>query len=366
MKILFVSHSSVLKYHQQKLEILAEKFGHDITLVTPPFWYEGRSKVPLYTGSRVIKYEIGRTVMFKNRLFHFYMNAGSIFKKINPAIVHIEEDAFAASCWQFVRLAKQNNKKSVFFTWENFDRSYNPVYNYFEKYCIQNVDAAIAGNGDAKRIFSKKMFKGIIEVIPQYGINLQEFPEKSKNSGKKISELTYIGRLLPEKGVSTLINAVASVPDVRLHIAGTGPSQFVSSLKLLAGSLGISDRIEFIDFMDREKIPEFLNLMDVLILPSQTTSDWKEQFGRVLIEAFAAGVAVIGSDSGEIPNVVADAGLVFHEGNARELASKISFLVNDPDLYASCVKKGFKRVSENYTNEILAKQIDSLYKRIAG
>lgn len=361
MKILFVSHSSVLQYHQQKLEILREKYGHEIILVTPPSWPEAGADVTAYTDGK-IKYELGKTVMIRSKLLHFYLNAEAIIKKVNPDIVHVEEEPFAPSCRQFVSAAKKAGKKALFFTWENIERKHNPVYTWFDKYCIANADAAIAGNADGKAILEKKDFKGPLEVIPQYGVNLEDFPDRKIKASKSEYNLAYVGRLTPEKGIETITSALRNTKGLKLHIAGTGPS--MERIHKEAHVMGIADKAEFHARIDSGKIPEFLSGMDMLILPSLTTPVWKEQFGRVLIEAMAAKVPVIGSDSGEIPNVIGDAGLVFQEGSAMDLASKIMSLLSDEKLYLSCVKKGYERVKANYTNEVIAGKIDAFYKKL--
>lgn len=361
MKILFVSHSSVLKNHQQKLEILVSKYGYDITLAMPVSWPEGGANIPAYTGGK-IKYELGKIVMIKSKLLHFYFNAGEIIRKINPDIVHVEEEPFAPSCWNFVSAAKKAGKKVLFFTWENIERKHNHVYTYFDKYCIKNADAAIAGNMDGKTILEKKGFKGPLEVIPQYGVNLEDFFDRKIKPSKNEYNLVYIGRLTPEKGIETMLSALRGTKGLKLHITGGGSS--ADLLHKEAHEAGIADKAEFHAHIDREKIPEFLSGMDILILPSLTTPVWKEQFGRVLIEAMAAKVPVIGSDSGEIPNVIGDAGLIFQEGSAMDLASKIMSLVSDEKLYKECVKKGYERVKGNFTNEIIAEKINGFYKKI--
>jgi glycosyltransferase involved in cell wall biosynthesis len=361
VKILYVSHSSVLKYHQQKLEILREKYGLNITLVTPPFWPEAGTDVKAYQSGK-IGYQSAKTVMIKSKLLHFYLNAAEIVRKVNPDIIHVEEEPFAPSCWQFVSAAKKAGKKVLFFTWENIERKHNPVYTYFDNYCMKNADAAIAGNADGKAILDKKGFRGPREVIPQYGVNLEDFIDKKPQPSKNEYNLAYIGRLTPEKGIETITSALRGTKGLKLHLAGGGPS--AELLHKEAHEAGIADKAEFYAHIDREKIPEFLSKMDILILPSLTTPQWKEQFGRVLIEAMAAKVPVIGSDSGEIPNVIGDAGLVFQEGSDMDLASKIMSLVSDEKLYLSCVKKGYERVKTNYTNEIIAGKLDTFYKKL--
>ncbi|MBN2754535.1 MAG: glycosyltransferase family 4 protein [Candidatus Goldbacteria bacterium] len=362
MKILFVSHSSVLEYHQQKLCLMAEKFGVQIVLVTPPYWPEGGIDAPVYTGNTSITYETGKVVQFKNHLMHFYLNASEIIKKYNPDIVYLEEDAFIPACAQFIKAAKKAGKKTVFFTWENIHRGYNFIYNKIERYCLKNADAAVAGNKEGADILKVKGFINSVEVIPQYGLNVNDF-SPACGFGGGIKEVVYIGRLIEEKGIDTLIEAVSKVKGINLNLIGTGDEEYVNALKSSAAKYNVSERVIFHGFMDRARLNAFIKNMQVLVLPSITTHGWKEQFGRVLIEAFASKIAVIGSDSGEIPNVIADAGLIFREGNPFGLAEAIEKL-NNKELYNALIEKGYKRVCENYTNEIIAGKIIALCKAL--
>jgi glycosyltransferase involved in cell wall biosynthesis len=77
-------------------------------------------------------------------------------------------------------------------------------------------------------------------------------------------------------------------------------------------------------------MPAYFNAMDILCVPSRTTPRWREQFGRVIIEAFACGIPVIGSDSGEIPIVIDDAGIVARENDLAAWIAAIESLLNDP------------------------------------
>jgi len=293
---------------------------------------------------------------------HFYLNAPEIIKKYNPDIVYLEEDAFIPACAQFIKAAKKEGKKTVFFTWENIHRSYNFIYNKIEKYCLKNADAAVAGNKEAADILKAKGFINPVEVIPQYGLNINDFAPAC-GFGGGIKEVVYIGRLIEEKGIDTLIEAVSKVKGINLNLVGTGSEEYVNSLKNSASKHNVSERVIFHGYMDRARLNEFIKNMQVLVLPSVTTEGWKEQFGRVLIEAFTSRIAVIGSDSGEIPNVIGDAGLVFREGNPFGLAEAIEKL-NNEKLFNELIEKGYRRVSENYTNEIIAGKIIALCKAL--
>jgi len=359
LKVLFVSHSSVVEYHQQKLCVMAEKFGVKVILVTPPYWPEGGTDVRVFTGNNNITYETGKAVIIKKRFVHFYLNVSGMIRKHDPDIVYIEEEPFVPACMQFMKAAKKLGKKAVFFTWENINRKYNPVYNSIEKYCLQNAHAAVAGNNEAMEILRLKGMKVPVEVIPQYGLNMADF-KPCIGFGTGIKEIVYIGRITPEKGIDTLLRAAANVPDINVNLIGTGSAEYTKQMQQLAFELKITDRVKFHGHMNRQALNEFLPKMQVLVLPSVTTPGWKEQFGRVLIEAFASKIAVIGSSSGEIPFVISDTGLVFKEGNAQDLAGAINKIKNDKFIFEKLTALGYKRVAENYTNEIIAEKIVKL------
>src|SRR5215472_7457617 len=103
---------------------------------------------------------------------------------------------------------------------------------------------------------------------------------------------------------------------------------------------------------------------EVHVLPSISRSNWIEQFGRTLAEAMSCETPVIGSSSGEIPYVIGDAGLVFKEGDAQELAACIGRLLDDQELYATLAARGRQRVLENYTQERIARQTYEVYLAI--
>jgi glycosyltransferase involved in cell wall biosynthesis len=108
------------------------------------------------------------------------------------------------------------------------------------------------------------------------------------------------------------------------------------------------------------------------VLPSETTDHfstltaqgWKEQFGHVLIEAMACAVPIIGSDSGEIPHVIDQAGLIFPEGNAVALAARLRLLMENSDRRLSLAEAGYRRAISRYTNRALAKQLLEFYEEI--
>jgi glycosyltransferase involved in cell wall biosynthesis len=155
--------------------------------------------------------------------------------------------------------------------------------------------------------------------------------------------VVFVGRLVPEKGARDLIAALADWPaDVRLRIVGDGTQR--SELEHLAVALGVRGRVDFQPAVSSTRIVEEYRQMDVLVLPSHTTRNWKEQFGRVMIEAMACDVPVVGSSSGEIPHVIGDAGLVYPEGDVAALRDAVQRVLTDDELRRRLITAGRARI----------------------
>jgi glycosyltransferase involved in cell wall biosynthesis len=114
-----------------------------------------------------------------------------------------------------------------------------------------------------------------------------------------------------------------------------------------------------------EDVPRYLGALDLLLAPSQTTRAWKEQFGRMVIEAFACGVPVAGSDSGEIPLVVGDAGRILPEADATAWARTIEELMGDPAGRAELAARGLDR-ARRYSTAAVAGELGEYYHWLAG
>jgi glycosyltransferase involved in cell wall biosynthesis len=173
----------------------------------------------------------------------------------------------------------------------------------------------------------------------------------------------YAGRLVEEKGVDLLLRAVAGVDgEWRVSILGDGP--FKAHLMELSGALGVEDRVSFELPLPSSAMPSHYRKLDVLVLPSRARPHWKEQFGRVLIEAMACAVPVVGSDSGEIPHVIGDAGLLFPEDDVLALRAHLQALMGDRRLHRSLAQKGRERVVQHYTQRRIAEATRQVYVEV--
>ena len=365
MRVLMISKALVAGTSQRKLEELAKCPGAELTLVTPPYWQSDDGSKQMLERLYTTGYHMIVTPITLNGNFHlhFYPRLGKIMREVRPDIVHIDEEPYNLATFQAARLAHNLRARSLFFTWQNLYRNYPPPFRQMEHYNYRHVRAALAGNREAADILKRKGYRGPVHIIPQFGFDTDIYkrsePRPPRVPGSPFT-LGFLGRLVEDKGLPTIIETLTMLPDYcRAVFIGNGPMKSV--LEEQAARLNVSERVIFKSGVPTYEAPRVLQDMDVLVLPSLTRPNWKEQFGRVLAEAMACETPVIGSDSGEIPYVIADAGLIFPEGNARELSQRIQQLLDAPVLYETLAHKGRQRVLENYTQERIARQTYEVY-----
>jgi glycosyltransferase involved in cell wall biosynthesis len=361
-----ISKALVVGTYHKKLEELVRS-GLELHLVVPRSW--GNQKLEVRDGNGYIIYPM-RIAFNGHNHFHFYFGLSGIIKKIKPDIVHIDEEHYSFVTFQTMRLAKKVGARALFFTWQNIYKDYPFPFSYFEKYNFKRAGVAIAGNEESKYVIRRKGFEKEIFIIPQFGVDPDMFQKKDVfelkgKLGIKTGSFVigFIGRLVEEKGILVLLEAVSRLKDnFFLLLIGSGPLK--KKILVKSKKSGITSRIKIVDHVPSMEVPNYINCFDCLVLPSLTKPNWKEQFGRVLIEAMACEIPVIGSDSGEIPNVIGDAGLISNEGDAADLAKKLKIVLTDRELRESLAKKGKERVLANYTQKKVAEATFLVYKNL--
>ena len=364
LRVLMISKACIVETYRGKLEELSRFDDVKLSLIVPPYWRDERGMMPL-EGKQPRSYELIVEDMALNGHFHlhFYPHLGRQVQRLRPDILHIEEEPYNVATLQATWLGKRVGAKVVFFTWQNLYRRYMPPFSWIEAYNFRQADYAIAGNAGAVEVLRAKGYKGPIRVIPQFGVDPGVYRELKELRGTGPFTIGFVGRLVEEKGPHILLRAVARLEgDWRLRILGSGPLR--SWLESLARGLGASDRVTFDPPIPSMEMPSYYNRLDVLVLPSLTRPNWKEQFGRVLIEAMACGVPVIGSDCGEIPNVIGQTGLIFPEGDADELRARLERLMGDPYLCMRLARLGRERVLACYTQARIAAETCEVYRHL--
>lgn len=358
MRVLMLSKACVVGAYQRKLEALAA-LGVDLTVAVPPEWIDERGVTALER-AHTRGYELVVTPIAFNGNFHlhFYPRFGALLDRVRPEIVHLDEEPYNLATWLALRQAQRRGARTVFFSWQNLLRRYPPPFRWLEADVLARADAGLAGNQAAVEVWRAKGFRGPLTVVPQFGVDPEIFQPPAARAERPFT-VGYAGRLVPEKGVDLLLLALQQAPGVHARLVGAGPERGL--LEHLTASLQLQDRVTVEPMVPSMQMPALLGQFDALALPSRTRPNWKEQFGRVLIEAMACGVPVIASDSGELPNVVGPAGLVFPEESAEALAGHLRALQSDPALRARLAARGRERVLERFTQARIAEQTAAAY-----
>lgn len=365
MKVLMLSKACLVGSYQTKLEAMAQHEDIDLTVIVPPTWYDPSGPVELERAHTEGYNLLVDPIRFNGQFHTYYFpKLRRRLAQIQPDIVHIDEEPYNLATWLSLRQARRMGAKSLFFSWQNLQRSYPFPFNLLEKQVLSTIDYAIMGNQASVKVWRQKGYRGPAKVIPQFGVDETLFvPPPNRDEGRGFVIGSANRRLVPEKGVDLLLRAAAKLPGVwRLHIAGDGPER--PSLEKLARQLDIWDRVQFDRVVTSAQMPAYLQQLDALVLSSRTLPNWKEQFGRVLIEAMACEVAVIGSDSGEIPNVIGDAGLIFPENDEEALHQHLRQLMQSTTLRDELGQKGRQRVLNHYTQSQIANETIAVYRQM--
>lgn len=363
LRVLMLCKACVVGIYQRKLELIAAQ-NIDLKVLVPHFWRDERGEQHLervYTHG----YDLHATAIRLNGNFHLYHfpELGAQIREFQPHIVHIDEEPYNFSAWHALYHARKANAKSLFFCWQNIQRHYPPPFSWGERWSLNHVDHLLVGTDDAGQVWQDKGYSGEMSVIPQFGIDPELFQPQGTIPDRPFA-IGFIGRLVEEKGIHHLLEAASRLTvDWRLRLVGGGPLR--QSLEHQANELGVLDRVGFLGQIPSTDMPAQYQELDVLVLPSLTRPNWKEQFGRVLIEAMASGVPVIGSDSGAIPGVIGDAGLVFPEGDVNALHVALTQLIEDDDLRGKFKKQGRQHVIQNYTHQSVADATVEVYRKLA-
>ena len=382
-----------------------DESGTEIKIITPYYWPDVLSKVEskyevIKRNNRVV-YEVvpSKAYFLGHEIYHFYPGLARVIRDFKPDVIQVETGSNSLSLFQtlLIKIFYRMNFRVIFFSWINWKAKFGWKYRYFyqwiERFNLKRVSGGILGNMGALDIFEQdKNFLKKKSILPQLGTDLFTFspagldekiaasikfklprnwlPRNWLPSNLLPSNLLprekiiigFAGRITKEKGLDYLLDAFLLVEeDASLVIAGDG--DYMSNIRSKIIDLGLTNVI-LLGSLNHSEMPEFFRTLDIFILPSYDTLEWKEQFGQVLVQAMASNVAVIGSDAGEIPNVISDAGLIFKQKNVESLSECLKKLVLDKSLRIKLASKGYNRAINNYSHGVIARKTYEFWKLI--
>ncbi|GBC97425.1 N-acetyl-alpha-D-glucosaminyl L-malate synthase [bacterium HR16] len=361
--LLFSKAATRAVYHKQYEHLAAQPDVEELLVVVPPYWREPHVGKIYLEAVTPQSYHLQVTPLRWNGQYHLYYAPGlpRLIRQFRPDLVHIDEEVYNFATYHATLAAQRAGAHAVAFCWQNIYRRYPPPFRWFEVSLAKRLSGVIAGNHDAMQVLRRKGFTLPVSVIPQFGVDTELFTPGGMPAPPPF-RIGYLGRLVPAKGIDVLLESLKSLPnECEAWIAGEGDE---TPWRERAEQLGVAQRVRWLGAIPSTHVAEFLRQLHVLVLPSRTTPRWKEQFGRVLVEAMACGVPVIGSDSGEIPRVIGDAGLVFAEGSAEQLANCIRLLVDQSETHHNLAQAARRRAMEHFSMKQVAVQYVTFWQQV--
>jgi glycosyltransferase involved in cell wall biosynthesis len=368
MKLLVVSHACITPVNQAFYAEIEKLTGWRITLVLPSAWRTGYSAPAAVSRWKDFHGSIHPLPVWKpgNIPLHLYKNSFlQLLRSEQPDVIYMHHEPYGLATFQVFLANRLTVRCPIgFYAAQNIAKSYPFPIRWMESQVLAEASFCFPVTQGALSILRARGYRGAAQVLPLAIDPGLYHPMPEWAAGRRAAlgigpaefVVGYLGRLVEEKGIDTLLRALATIPEKpwRCVLAGSGPHE--QTLRAHAAALGIADRILFPGYVPHEEAPGWLSLFDVLTLPSETRPHWKEQFGRVLTEANACGTVVIGSDSGEIPGVIADTGggIVFPEGNVQALAAAVNLLIDHPGRRDDLARLGAESVRERYDQSYLA------------
>lgn len=368
MKLLIVDHNALDPDNRNLYDAISGLGGIEMRLIVPSKWFNNFSTLHFVAPVGKLNYEIfSSDVLFQSRTHRLlYLSLAKHLRKFQPDVFYMNAEPENFQTYEAALLNNSVKAKLVFSSWRNIDHTvegfpykFGFVHRAIEKHVLARAEHAVVFNQTAKDIFERLGFKNTTFIPPP--VDTKIFKPRIRDETKSsLFTIGYIGRLVEPKGCDLILHALKGLPEnCTALIVGNGPIK--EELVKLSEELGIATRVRFLDAMGLLHLPEVFSQMDVLVLPSKTTVQWKEQFGRVLVEAMACGVPVIGSNSGEIPSVIADAGLVFKEESVEGLRLGIERLYSSQSLRLNLIRSGIERVNKTFSLEVVAAQHHKLF-----
>ena len=346
-----VSHPAVVSVNQAVYRELRER-GWELTLVLPSSWRneyrrEGFAPQALPGMEDVLR---PVPVALRGRVQrHVYLTSTRLLcARVRPHVAFVEAEPYALCAAQWGRTFRRLGVPFGVQCYENIDRALPAPVRRLRAGVLRDAAFVAARSQTAAQLARAWGAAGVVDFAPPAVPHWLAPADRGERAGsERPFTVGYAGRLTDSKGLLDLLAAVRLLPaPVQLVLIGNGELRAQLEGQSLPGS-----RVRVVDDLTHEQMASGYAQLDVLAMPSRTTATWKEQFGRAIVEAMSCGVPVVGSDSGEIPWLIGltGGGLVFAEGDVRDLAAQLSRLRQQPQLRAELAARGREAVERMFS-----------------
>jgi glycosyltransferase involved in cell wall biosynthesis len=322
----------------------------------------------------------------KNPRVQWYKGLKQLLRNTRPRIIYLDNDPASRLAARLSIWCNRNNAVLICQSCENLSIQPGEVY---KREGIKGIPAALVKNffgywskkycshvfvisNDGERVFNELGYRSVSKTPLGFDENIffpDETARKTVRAEKKLNRtvFSYFGRIVPEKGVHILLDALAQVKDLEWQLLMDDfevyKSPYIEVIKKQIDELGLQDRVVYFHASHTE-IARYMNAADVVVLASVSTPKWVEQYGRVVPEAMACGRLVVVARSGALPELADDAGIIFEEKNITQLAGIIRDIILHPDNYAAYNNKAHQRAYAQLSVNRQAAIMDSKFREL--
>ncbi len=369
LRVLRIAHASLTPALRQRERAFARLYPEvNLELITTTRWREAEVEVEAMDDDLFPVTKVRPRLSNHIQLFAYEPRPIiRVLRRFRPHIIDLNHEPYSIACAEVLTLCARYAPQAVIVlhACQNIYKNYPPPFNWLERRAIKRVAGAAVCSETVREVLCAKGFNKPVAIVP-FGVDTQAFsPSGSANRNREATPtIGFFGRMLRGKGLNILAPALAmlSSEEWNLLVVGDGPER--RTFETALAESGLLARARFTGSISYEQVPKMYHEIGLLVMPTETTDRIREQFGRVLVEAMASGVPVIGSTCGAIPEVIGDAGLVFPERDATALAAAIKQLLTNVGLRERLVTLGLARVEENYSWNVVAEKTYEFFQEV--
>ena len=377
-RVITIGHSYCVALNRRLAQEMGRVGGSDweVTAAAPSFFHGDLRPVPLEPdppGAGPCRLEPVPVYLSKYVHVMLYGRRLRALLRAPWDVVHAWEEPYILAGGQIARWSPRG-AAYVFYTFQNLVKRYPPPFAAVERYCLDRCAGWLAAGESVAEAQRSRGYGRKPHRVMHLGVALDRFaPDPA--SGAEVRRrlgwgasgppvVGFLGRFVPEKGLGLLTRVLdrlkAETPWRALFVGGGAMEP-----DLRAWAAGHGDAVRIATGVTHDRVPAYLNAIDVLAAPSQSTPHWREQLGRMLIEAFGCGVPVVASDSGEIPHVVDTAGRVVAESDEPGWRTALAELLESPALRQEFRRRGLARARDHYDWPVVARRhLDFFQERL--
>jgi glycosyltransferase involved in cell wall biosynthesis len=384
-KVLVVSHAIVTAINRNVYKLLQDK-GWQVEMLMPDVLLSHSKPIaaqPAREGDPKIHL---RKMTGTNLRLYSYEGLDRLLDEVKPDAVFLDNDPVSKLAIQIGAWCRKNNKKLLCQSCENLPFTFMAsvkrngwsnapaaIIKLLMAYQAKNkVDAVLTINKDGKKIFEDFGFKYVVQTPLGFDPAIFKLNNEAKTAIKEklqlngIPVLAYFGRMVQEKGIHLLLEALAQLKHhqwkLLLDQFDMDATPYHQQIASLIEKHGLQNRIIYIH-ANHNEIANYMAATDLTILPSITTSRWMEQYGRVVPEAMACGSMVAVSDSGSLPDLTNSHAIVFKQNNIPSLVQAIERFLANPESFLTKAKEGANYVQEQLSIPAQVKVLDTVLRK---